>query len=401
MISKEGWDIMDFGKLKSLMDRFVEENYAPGNTVKVYLGGKEVFSYSCGYSDPESGTLMTGEEHFFFYSCSKIATVTAALQLVEKGIILLDDPLYEYLPEYKDMYIKRANGEMVPATREIKVLNLFNMTAGFDYDMSSDGIKRARELTHGRMDTEAVARCMASDPLSFEPGERFQYSRCHDVLGGLVSAVTGKPFRDYVRENIFEPLGMTSSAYHLTPEIEKNMATQYRFVQKDSEELDLVESQKYGNGKDGFYVKEGNKNYHILGSEYDSGGAGIITTVSDYAKFAAALANWGTGLTGERILSPATVELMRTNTLDAEQIKTFNWPQLKGYGYGLGVRTLTDRIRASSLSNIGEFGWGGAAGASVYIDPEINLAAVYAKHTLNPREGYYQPRVRNAIYAGI
>ena len=125
----------------------------------------------------------------------------------------------------------------------------------------------------------------------------------------------------------------------------------------------------------------------------------VTTTVSDYVKLAAALANYGMGVTGERILSPCTVELMRTNTLDENQIKTFNWRQLAGYGYGLGVRTMIDKAAGGSNGNIGEFGWGGAAGASVYIDPSINMAAVYAKHTLNPREEYYQPRVRNVIYS--
>ena len=140
-------------------------------------------------------------------------------------------------------------------------------------------------------------------------------------------------------------------------------------------------------------------NEFIHGEEYDSGGAGIITTVSDYVKLAQALANNGVGLTGERILSANTIDLMRTNTLDENQIKTFDWKQLSGYGYGLGVRTMIDRAQGGSIGNIGEFGWGGAAGASVYIDPAVKLAAVYAKHTLNPREEYYQPRVRNVLYA--
>jgi len=391
---------MNFKKLEKLMDSFVEQNYAPGNTMCVYLGGNKVFDYSCGYSDINSKTPMSGNEHFYLYSCSKITTVTAALQLVEKGVILLNDPLYEYIPEYKNMYIKKGNGELVKATKDIKILNLFNMTAGFTYNFDSEGIKKARELTGGSMDTATVAKCIAADPLSFEPGEKFQYSLCHDVLAGLVSVVTGCKFRDYVKENIFDPLGMTSSVYHLTPEVQKNMATQYRFVpEAGNRDFDIVDAQKYGNGKKGYYEEVGILNNHILGPEYDSGGAGIISTVSDYVKLAAALANYGMGLTGERILSKSTVELMRTNTLDNDQIKTFDWKQLEGYGYGLGVRTMINRSKGGSLSNVGEFGWGGAAGASVYIDPLIGLAAVYAKHTLNPREEYYQPRVRNVLYS--
>ncbi len=391
---------MNFTKLENLMNEFIKEDYAPGNTIKVYLGQDKVFDYSCGYSDINKEIAMTGDEYFNLYSCSKIATVTAALQLVEKGIFLLDDPLYEYIPEYKNLYIKTENGEIRKATKDITVLNLFNMTAGLTYDIDTDGIKKARELTGGKMDTDVVARCIASDPISFEPGAKFQYSLCHDVLAGLVSIVTGKKFRDYVKENIFEPLEMASATYHLTPDIEKYMAAQYRFVPSNSEaEFDIVKAQQSGSEKTGTFVDVGLENTHVLGAEYDSGGAGIISNISDYVKLAAALANYGLGLNGERILSPATVDLMRTNTLDKNQIKTFDWKQLNGYGYGLGVRTMMDRAKGNSLSNIGEFGWGGAAGTSVYIDPKIGLAAVYAKHTLNPREEYYQPRVRNAIYS--
>ena len=390
---------MNFDKLKNLMEHFVEEGYAPGNGILVYLDGKPVYEYACGYSDIESKTPMTGKEYFNLYSCSKIATVTAALQLVEQGKILLTDPLYDYIPEYKEMYIKQAGGEMVKAEKPILIQHLFNMTAGFDYDRSSEPFKRARELTNGNMDTEVVVRQMAKKPLHFEPGTRFQYSVCHEILAGLVEIVSGKKFRDYMQENIFDPLGMDQAVYHHTPEVISKMATQYIFVANSQEkELDYVEAQKFGNAKSGHFERRGYEVYDILGPEYDSGGAGIITTAQDYIKLAAALANWGMGLTGNRILSPGTVELLRTNTLDKEQRKDFDWGQLAGYGYGLGVRTLIDRAAAGFTGKTSEFGWGGAAGTSVYIDPEINMAAVYVKHSLSPREEYYQPRVRNVIY---
>lgn len=391
---------MDFDKLKNLMEHFVEKDYAPGNGIIVYLDGKPVFEYACGYADIESKTPMTGKEYFNLYSCSKIATVTAALQLLEQGKFLLTDPLYDYIPEYKEMYIQQENGELVKAQKPILIQHLFNMTAGFDYNRTTEPFQKAKEVTNGRMDTETVVRYMAQKPLYFEPGTRFQYSVCHEILGGLIEIVSGKKLRDYMKENLFEPLGMGDTMYHPTPEVFSKMASQYRFVSEQNDrELDYVEAQKFGNAKKGSFFKCGLDVYDTLGPEYDSGGAGLVSTAQDYVKLAAALANRGMGLTGERILSPCTVELMRTNTLNETQRKTFNWPQLAGYGYGLGVRTMMDRAAAGSLGNLGEFGWGGAAGTSVYIDPEINLAAVYTKHSLNPREEYYQPRVRNTIYA--
>lgn len=389
---------MNFKNLEKLMRHFVDEGYAPGNTVQVYSEGKKVFDFSCGVSDIETGRKMTGDEYFNFYSCSKMVTVCAALQLVEKGILSLSDPLYDYIPEYREMYVKTENGP-VRAKNDIKILNLFNMTAGLDYNMDSDAMKKAAQMTSGAMHTDVVTRCLAGETLSFEPGERFQYSLCHDVLAGLVSIVTGKKFRDYVKENIFLPLGMNTAVYHATEQTRKNMASQYRFVPEGSTEFDYIAAQGYGTGKDGRYVNVGIENGLVPGPEYDSGGAGIISDVSDFAKFAAALANHGLGLTGERILCPETVELMRTNTLTEHQRITFDWPQLAGYGYGLGVRTLIDKEKSGSAGNPGEFGWGGAAGTSVYVDPDINLAAVYAKHTLFPREEYYQPRVRDALYS--
>ena len=390
---------MNFDKLKNLMDNLVRDGLAPGNSITVHYGGEKVFEYSAGVSDIETGKKMVGDEYFRMYSCSKITTVVAALQLVENGTMLLNDPLYDYIPEYREMYIKREDGELVRAKRDITVKNLFNMTAGFKYEKDTPGIRRARELTGGKMDTATVARCMGSDPIYFEPGDRFHYSTCHDVLGGLVSIVTGKKFRDYVKENIFDPLEMSSCTYHYTPELEPKMATQYRFDADEGNISDMVEAQKYGRYKSGKFVRVGFESVYEFGEEYDSGGAGIISTVSDYAKLAAALANRGMGLTGERILSSGGVELLRTNTLDAHQIRTFDWQQLAGYGYGLGVRTLIDKAAGGSIGNLGEFGWGGAAGASVYVDPDIGLSAVYAKHVLNPREEYYQPRIRNVLYS--
>ena len=151
---------------------------------------------------------------------------------------------------------------------------------------------------------------------------------------------------------------------------------------------------------DGALVNRGLGRSDDFGPEYESGGGGIVSSVNEYSKFCAALANGGLGLTGERILSSATVELMRVNQLTTpELLKNFNWKQLKGYGYGLGVRTLIDKAASGSTGDLGEFGWGGAAGATVLIDPERRLSMFYAHHMLNPQEEYYQPRIRNVLYA--
>ena len=389
---------MDFTNLKNFMDDMARER-TPGNAVEVYLDGKSVFRYASGYADIETKTSMTGEEMFYIYSCTKIATATAGMQLLERGKILLNEPLYEYIPEFKDMCVKTPEGNLVKAENPITIGDLFKMTAGFDYNLKSPGIQKAREITNGKMDTVDVVKCLASEPLSFQPGTNWQYSLCHDVLAAVISVVSGKKFRDYVRENLFEPLGMTESVYHNTPETIKRMASQYCFVSYEDKVQDAVEAQKNGSAKDGFLQNAGKGNGFILGEEYDSGGAGIITTVPDYMKLIAALANRGMGLTGERILSGYAVDLMRTDHLTPEQKKGYNWRSCAGCGYGLGVRTHTTPAQSGIISNLGEFGWGGAAGSSVIVDPTIRLGVFYVQHTLNPREHYYQPRLRNVVYS--
>ncbi len=392
---------MEFKNLKAFMAD-MSKNHTVGCSVEVYLGGKQVLKHVDGFNSLENKTPLTGDELYNIYSCSKVTTVTAATQLLEQGKFLTTDPLYEYIPEFKDMYIKSENGELTKAKNAITVGDLFSMSAGFTYDVESDGIKRAGVLTGGRFDTVDTIRSLASDPIVYEPGTRWGYSLAHDVLAGLVSVVSGKKFRDYVRENIFEPVGMKNSYYHATPEIEKKIAEQYKFVPEDGVEItDVVEAQRSGNAKKGTFVNTGKGILHVFGEEYDSGGAGIITSVADYAKFAAALANYGTALNGEKILSKYSVELMRTNRLNAVQAEDFNWLQHTGYGYGLGVRTHINPAKSGVISNIGEFGWAGAAGSAVIIDPSINLAVFFAQHTLNPREEYYLPRLTNVVYSDI
>lgn len=389
---------MDFKNLKDFMD-MMSEYHTPGNAVEVYLGGKLVYKHASGYKDLENKIPMTGDEMFNIYSCSKITTVTAGVQLLEQGKFLLNDPLYEYIPEFRDMYIKNVDGTIVKANNLIKIGDLFSMTAGFTYNLNSDGFKKAYELTNGKMDTVETIKCVASDFLSFEPGTHWQYSICHDVLAALISVITGKKFRDYVKENIFEPLGMKDSVYHHTDETLERTAEQYSYIVDGSETFDIVEAQKKSFHGIGSFKNIGKSVSHILGDEYDSGGAGIITTVSDYSKLISALAGFGKGANREQILSKYSVELMRTNRLNEIQLRDFNWSQLSGCGYGLGVRTHIDKVKSGVNSSIGEFGWGGAAGATAIIDPDINLAVFYVQHTLNPREEYYQPRLRNIVYS--
>ena len=382
---------MNFEYMKNFMDSLTEW-IIPGNSVVIYKDGKKVFEYSSGYSDLEKKIKKTGEEQLYIYSCSKVATVTAALQLYEQGKFLLSDPLYEYLPEFKKMYVK--DGDRIKAAENpITIRDLFTMTAGLSYATNTPAFEKARKLTDGKMDTRTVIKCLAEEPLLFEPGARWNYSLCHDVLAVLAEVVSGMRFSEYMKKNIFEPLDMNNSYYHAPNDV--IISPQYIYEIQDTKNIVELQQKEHTSG----VVKRAYGNELVFGENYDSGGAGIITTVDDYAKFAAALANSGTGLNNNRILSSATVKLMKTNQLNEAQRKTMNWRRLRDYGYGLGVRTLIDKAESGSNSSIGEIGWGGAAGATIIADTEEKVALFYAHHMLNPQEEYYQPRLRNVLYS--
>lgn len=383
--------------MKDFLDRLTAWRI-PGNSISVYIDNREVFSYQSGYENFEKKIKMGNDKLFNIYSCSKIATVTAALQLYEKGLFLLDDPLYEFIPEYKEMHIVDKDGNIRKAQHPITLRHLFTMTSGLTYNQNTPAYDKARMLTDGKMNTITVAKCIAEDPLSFEPGERWQYSVSHDVLAAVVEIVSGKKFRDYVKDNIFTPLDMNESYYH-SDNVLSRVCEQYKYVNLNDIDNATLQQGVFSDSE-GFLVNVGKTvQSQVWGSEYDSGGAGITTSISDYSKFLSALANGGVGRSGERILSSGTIALLHANQLKENQSKYFNWQQHKGYGYGLGVRTMISASESGSPGSIGEFGWGGAAGATAIVDPNLRLSVFYAHHMLNPQETYYQPRLRNVLYA--
>ncbi|MCP1184244.1 serine hydrolase [Paenibacillus sp. 1781tsa1] len=375
---------MDFKPLATFIDRMTSWRI-PWAEVLVMHRNDTVFHYRNGYANLEDKTPISDGAIFNLYSMTKIMTCVAGLQLVEKGEMLLSDPLSDYLPEYADMTVKKtmANGEirLEKATRAITVRDLFTMTAGFSYDVGSPSIQEAVKSTHGTLPTREFARALAKEPLLFEPGTHWNYSMCHDVLGALVEVVSGKSFGAYLRDEITGPLGMNDTAFNLNDEQQKRLIPQYAY----NDELEKAVRMD-GNG-------------FRVGTELESGGAGLLSTVSDYARFLNALTGRGTSPEGVRILSQASVELMRTDHLNEMTRGDYSWDHMYGYGYGLGVRTHISKARSGSLSPLGEFGWSGAAGCMAIIDPDSELTVMYAQHLLNSQEGYVQRRLRNVIYS--
>ena len=379
---------MNFQPLKDFMDNYLSMLGVPGTDIVIYKDHEELFRYQSGYDSLKYGTPVNPNALYHMYSCTKVATCVAATQLIERGEILATDPVFAYFPEYADIKVKHTlpdgTTEIRPAEKVLTVEHLLTMTGGLDYDINRPGIQRVIKETEGRAPTLDIARALAEDPFLFEPGTRYQYSLCLDVIGGLIELVSGMPLGDYFKENIFEPLGMTETSFGMTEEKLSRLACQY--------ELDAL------NGRVTEIPKE--RNLFNFGTEYQSGGAGLISSVKDQILFADALANFGVGKNGNRILSKAGVELMSANHLSDACLANFRGAvgQCRGYGYGYGVRSNMEPALYGNLSPVGEFGWDGAKGSYFSADPKNRVAFFYAEHMggLHP---VILPRLRNVVYS--
>ena len=375
---------MDFQKLKDLMDHFTSWRI-PGNAAVVYLHGEKVFEYASGYSDVENKVPMSKNSLMYMYSASKPITCAAALTLWERGKFLINDKVSDYLPGWSDMKVLVKNDDgtekLVPVERPVTIGDLFSMTSGLDYNTDRPSLSEARNRAYPVCNTVELMDAVGKDPLIFQPGERWNYGISHDVIGALVEVISGCSLKDYAKKMIFEPLGMDKT-YYGGWDIPENLSVQYTYSDEK-----------------GTYVRESQKNYFIMGSDFYSGGAGVISTVGDMSKFARAMSMKGKAPDGASILAPATVDMMRRNRLSPAQMSSFDWDTLMGYGYGLGVRTMVDRAASGSPSPAGEFGWTGAAGAYELIDPDNELAMFYAHHMLNNQEWYTANRLRNVLYS--
>jgi len=261
------------------------------------------------------------------------------------------------------MQIQTEEG-LVPAKRQIRILDLFCMGAGLTYNIHTPNLKKAREATGGRCPTVETMNYLAKDPLVFEPSTSYKYSLCHDVLAAVVEIISGMPFTDYVKKNIFDPLGMANSTFYLDESEWDIVAEQYKFDKELGHVVNV--------GKDIQITK--------IGSEYVSGGGGCISTTEDYILFLEAMRK------GDVLLKKETTDLMTTNHLNGGQLKNFGHLG-KGYGYGLGVRCPLGN------SGVTDFGWSGAGGAYLAIDCVHNITLFYVQHVLAAPNRGFRPRI--------
>lgn len=350
----------DFSPIIEYIEKtLIAEKKVPGCDLKIMRGHETLLRYHSGVRDYAGTQPIRNDDIYMMYSCTKPMTCAAAMQLVEKGIIGLDDPVYKYLPAFRNAFLIK-DGIPVAPRNTMTVRHLFTMSAGLDYNRDRQPIRDVI-AANPHAGTVDLVNALIASPLQFEPGEKFLYSMCHDVLAAVVEVASGKRFSEYMRENIWEPLGMKDTSFVL-PENQ-----QHRLVAL------------YECDRPGHYFPFTDYSEFNLTDRCESGGGGLYSTVDDYSLFADAMACGGKGITGIQILKPETIDLMRTDQLGSYVMDTrFGCAAGPGYGYGLGVRTLIDQ--SQSKSSLGEFGWDGAAGSYVMMDPKYALSIFFAMH---------------------
>ncbi len=374
-----------FNELRHFMDTTIPQLGVSGIDCIIYRDHREIFRHAAGYSDIENGIPISPGTIYNIYSATKIVTCAAAMQLAERGRLLLTDPLYEYLPEFKDMKIKRGTFSIFPAQRHIRIVDLFTMTAGLSYELDTPEMRKLIAETGGDFGTRDFVKALAREPLLFEPGEGWNYSYCHDVLGAVIEVVSGMSFGDYLNKNIFTPLGMKDSGFALPEEKRGRLAPQYQY-DNDTKQVVRITGNCLG----------------AAGSRHESGGGGLITTAEDYILFADTLACGGTAANGQRILAKNTIDLMRKNWLHGKSLGDFRGTgNYEGVGYGLGVAMITDSVAACTFIPETAFYWGGIGGAQVLIDPGNGLSYVVVQHTFGSPTELIKPKMLSILYSGI
>lgn len=374
---------MNTEKLDRYLDRLPEFG-VPACDFTIAKDGKTVYRRLVGYADHAKTRPLSETDLFRVYSVSKITTCICAMQLVEQGKLNLDDPVSKYLPKFADLTVKQADGTVSPARNVLTVRHLFTMTGGFDYNLSTEAIRRVRQDPSAT--TLTALDALTEMPLHFEPGTRYAYSLCHDILAGVVEVISGMRFSEYVAKYIAAPLGMTDTGFRPSEEQRARLVDAYRFVPGLMKATPVDGEQEY--------------NRYVLCDGYDSGGAGLFTSVNDQMKLLNALANGGTAPDGTRILKPETITLLGKNGLPDSARPDFQPNRLYGYSWGLCGRAHVNKTVSRARSAEGEFGWDGAAGAFALADPTNRVAMYFGIEVLNCAYSYYKlfPDLRDLGY---
>lgn len=367
-----GFDGKKLAATERLLNEYIDQRRIAGAVSLVARRGEIVQLLALGRADLETGTPMTLDTLFRIFSLTKPVTSVATLMLAERGDISLDDPVEDYIPAFRDtpVFVGEENGQLVtePPRRSPTVSHLLTQTSGIAGTAMPPGeplaalYRRARIGDEGQTLEETVDK-LAEIPLLFHPGEQWRYGVSTDVLARVIEVASGMRFGDFLRKNVFEPLGMHDTGFTVPEDKQPRLATIYSTI--PAGQLRPMRQ--------------------TTRPTLQSGSSGLVSTVLDYFRFAQMLLDGGT-FQGRRLLHPETVELMRQNHLPDDLLPyKMPWAHVtrytQGCGFGFGVRVVMDVDEWGIPGSVGEYGWAGAANTYLWIDPKEQIVALLFTQT--------------------
>lgn len=384
--------------IESHIDRhYIQPGKLPGTLTLVAQRGEIAYIKAQGLMDVERNKAMCRDTIFRIYSMTKPITSIAMMQLYEQGRFLLDDPVHRYIPAWKNLQVYKSGVYpdfiTTPATRVMTIRDLLTHTSGLTYGFMQrtnvDAAYRQLGLDGSEgLTLEKLVSQLAELPLEFSPGTAWNYSVATDVLGYLVQVLADQPFDEYLRERIFEPLGMVDTGFQVADAQLERFAACYQYEAGNQFKL-----------QDDPAISPFRRKGTFL-----SGGGGLVSTIDDYFHFAQALCQGG-ALQGQRIIGRKTLEFMRSNHLPGHQdlpslsVGSFSETPYAGSGFGLGFSVKTDVAKSQINGSVGEYGWGGMASTNFFIDPVEELVMIFMTQLI-PSSSYPIRQELRAIVNG-
>ncbi len=384
-------------RIRPWMERYVAEKKLPGMLVLVARRGRVVFCDTHGQRDVEANEPVSEDTIFRIYSMTKPITATAIMMLYEEGRFQLDEPIWHFLPMFKEMRVYAGGSaqkyDTVPAKSPITFKQLLTHTSGLSYGFTGSPVSPIYEAAKLDFQTEdatlpQMMERLAKLPLLAQPGTEWNYSVSTDVLGALVETISGVPFDRFLRERIFDPLGLRDTDFYVY------QGQRHRFAAN------------YEKGKEGGMklVDPPATSPYLKPRKLCSGGGGLVSTAPDYLRFARMLERKG-ALDGVRILGRKTVEYMTMNHLggDLASMGTprFSETSYAGIGFGLGVSVVLDPAKAEVVTSPGVFAWGGAASTEFWIDPKEELVVIQLTQLLPSSSYPIRREMRALVYQAL
>ncbi|MDB5451985.1 MAG: beta-lactamase [Caulobacteraceae bacterium] len=410
MDAQTQWTGFETARLERIGDHlqknYIDSGKIAGCQVLVTRHGHLAYQKSFGLRDRERAAPWSDDTVVRLYSMTKPITSIALMMLYERGLFQLADPVSRVIPSWRDhrVWVSGRGADMVtePPKRPISFRDMLCHTGGLTYgsflnaltgvDASHpvDECYAKENVGRAKGDTldDFIAK-LAKVPLRYHPGEAWQYSLSTDVSGYLVQALSGKRFDRFLAEEIFEPLGMKDTAFHVRPENHERFAACYE--RGPNKSVRLADDPKTSN--------------FLTEPSFFGGGGGLVGTIADYHRFCEMLRRGGE-LDGVRLVSPRTLELMHMNHLPGGQdlascaIGAFAETAYEGVGFGLGFASTLDQVRTQSLG-IGDYYWGGAASTIFWVDPAEDLTVIFLTQLLPSSTFNFRGQLKSIVYGAI